>query len=249
VIHQLLADLRGNGTVSTVLTLKRDGICSSATREPSNEVRIYDDINGRLVRAMSYSPSGCQVPLSRFKSMDLFETGRAELVGFLSQSSVHVPIIVYWRDERHEYQLSPLVMTPPELSVPSDPSPTIRRERERALRAYLEPVPIAVGLPRGYGFSDFSVTSGSYEDPPRAAGLYRVRTAREPWKPGTHRLFERTAWSLQQIGTAILSDSCRLRPARRSVDVTRRPSEHSLLARLVDHWPDFVESCNELSLA
>ena len=244
VTHQIRANLRDDGTMSTILSLKKQGLCDASVGKASDELRIYDEIDGRLIRSLIYTPSGCQGPLSRIASMDLFDTGRAELVSSITQASLHVPIVIYWRDEKDQYQLSPLIMAPPDVSVPNDPSPTLERERERTIRPYLEPIVVIKGLQPGYGFADFFVRSGSYENPPRVVGLYRIGTAGHARSQGTRRLYERTAWSLQQIGTEVLSDACRIRSERRVVNAKPGLTEHRIIESLVDHWQNSVETCN-----
>jgi hypothetical protein len=166
-----------------------------------------------------------------------------ELVGYLDQPP-KVPIVINWSDEQQVYLVQPLIVKPPEITLPrSDTSAAIKREHERSLGRYLEPVELGEGLSNAYGLSEFSVIPGNYEGhPPYLVGVYRMRTPLM-LPLNTPALYERTAWVLEQLGPKIGTGWCRIVPEQLLIKAPPTSPENQIIASFAADVQHYLFGC------
>jgi hypothetical protein len=242
VASETTTDLRGAGVNSTVVNLEREGVCAASRVVASSQVRVYDEIEGRLVDRVTYMPPGCQGSLTTFHGMDIFGNGRHELVGSLHHSSVTVPLVVNWSDAQQRYEVSPLIGSPPEIAVPHRGGSTTTAEDERALRRYLDPVRVGASM-FGYGVSAFSLTASNNGGSPYLAGVYRLNIPSQAWHAQSSRLYERAAWAVQQTVSQIGSGWCHVLPNRLLIRATGDAEETRIVGAFAKHLQAFLYGC------
>ena len=116
---------------------------------PSDEVRVYDGVVGRLVLRMRFQPQNFgevqqgpdgDSPGYRFRVADIADldkNGTAEVLGSFERISfasgpLPLPVLISWDEEASRYRLDALLTQPPDLRVPQELTPA-------ALAGYRKP--------------------------------------------------------------------------------------------------------------
>jgi hypothetical protein len=128
-------DLRGTGTPSYLLVFRHDSFGSpNPVSDPlsvSDEIRIYDAVDGELhlhfrfrpalIKEDDRDPHGLAHLFQLSAARDLDRNGRPEILGaylpyFMNAALPH-PILIQWDEATGQYQLHPILSTPPVLTA------------------------------------------------------------------------------------------------------------------------------------
>jgi hypothetical protein len=253
------ADLRGTGEESTVLGLHaRNNACTRADASPSDQVRIYDDINGTLNRSFTFEPAarGCHGWDYQVVAIaDLSESGRGDVIGeFIGAPSgggpgIAVPTIITWKPADQRYAIAPLLVEPPtyllEANVPGKPAEPF----ERALQPlYLNPIRLGSGIRSGYAASEVKLASNHRPAGSFLVGDYRITSGTSGESSGSQAvpadiLYQRALWHLEELNEVVAAGWCPL-PANQRAAWLPASDEPSTALALLEHDPEhYVQSC------
>jgi hypothetical protein len=195
--------------------VRRGGIPPEFESPPSDEVRIYDEIDGRLTAAFRFHPQNFgaieqgpegNAPGFGFRLIDIVDLDRdgvSEILGAFDRLTFAsgpfpVPVLISWDDEASTYRLEPLLDQPPSLRLPPGMPST-------ALAGYDEPTEIHNQLSstvvRGYP-ADVVAVRHALKGPVLLAGYP------EPSANGFNGRYEVKGWFLNRDSPAINLTEC-----------------------------------------
>ncbi|HXM86999.1 MAG TPA: hypothetical protein VN889_05145 [Solirubrobacteraceae bacterium] len=250
-ITKTRVDLRGTGAISTVVSLRRSAICGAGKPPPSNELLIYDEIAGKLVREFQYAPpQGCGGLLSNFQSMDILGDGQNELIGSLDGAwDLKVPIIIDWNDAEQTYQALPLITEHPWEIL--EPINNLSRAEVSALggqlQSYAQAVDVGTRSPLGYGVSDYTIVKGASNHPPYLFGVYRVRSNSTFLRQVGPELFQSVVLRLEEAHSLIRGGWCSI--LRKHSLIKAAPGTNSLtsgeraISSVESRFQRYFQSC------
>ena len=159
------ADLHATGTRSWLIVLRHDSINSGQPRvkRVSDEVRIFDEVDGELQEKLRFQPRpkrGLVYVFGLKQLGDADGNGRPEIVGSYSSlfmsDELPVPFVIAWSERDDRYVMSPLIRDPPTLNESSRPGTYGRIARRRyGENAQLEDTRAPRSHLRGYPVEEF----------------------------------------------------------------------------------------------
>ena len=253
------ADLRGTGEESTLLGLhSRSSACTGPNASPSDQVRIYDDINGSLDRTFMFEPAarGCHGwDYQAVAIADLSESGRGDVIGeFIGAPSgggpgIAVPTIITWKPAAQRYTIAPLLVEPPTYLLEANPPGKPAEPFERALRRfYLDAVRLGSGIRPGYAASEVRLAPDHEPAGNFLVGDYRITSGASDESSGSQPvpadiLYQRALWHLEELNEVVAAGWCPLPANQRAAWLAASDEPDTALASL-EHDPEhYVQSC------
>lgn len=207
------ADLRGTGAESTLLGLhSRSSACSGPNAAPSDQVRIYDDINGSVERTFTFEPAGQGCHGWDYQGVviaDLSESGRGDVIGEFvggpgaGGPGIALPTIITWKPAAQRYTIAPLLVEPPTYLLEANPPGKPAEPFERALQPFfLHPIRLASGIRPGYATSEVRLALTHQPAGNFLVGDYRITSGNANESSGqpvpTDILYQRALWHLER---------------------------------------------------
>jgi hypothetical protein len=253
--------LRDDGRESTILTLRPKDPESARTR--SDQVRIFDVTNGRLVQTFTFEPSergDCQTAFNfRVLGVGRFEDDEdtRDLIATFSTNDdgpqgIQIPVVISWDPVTAKFVIRGLLRSGADLvEVTLSDGPfrgTDKSWFEDAVELFTKPYALAPDV-QAWGASNvkFQERGGTWA--PLFVGVYRLNAGNPSpigdasFDVSTPVVYERAIWSLYTNNQGrLLAGNCTL--PRDELVTTEEKTTDQLLRLLANEASDIAESCD-----